>query len=300
MRNDVVLPFRTLGDNSSALNAGQWFTINHDRTDTHYLDPSEGIKEWSYDMPLIVGRELTLHPEAIREELALDGTHASFDLLIIVKTGDIGNRRLLKKIRIQGTDSHQLELEIPLDSSTLCQHITLITSLVLAKDIEGTNAWAPDRKGSRLWEDDITAPIEGSNGRFPMRDIDFNQHHKLPADADWHLDWQPSLTHYSFNSAVSLLLNSAKTDFLERLQAEDEILTRTLMGDIVCEISTHLVMQDNFTDPDEPFPTGSLGQVVSSWLQHAFPGDSLTGIRNKLIHTPNLVNTRLRGITAQL
>jgi len=300
MRKDVVLPFRTISDDSSTLDAGQWFTVNQERTDTHYLDPAQGIKEWSYDMPLTVGREITIDPEAMRSELALEETHASFDLLIILKTGDIGHRRLLRKVRIQGTDTHHLELEIKLDSRTLCQHITLLTSLVLAKDIEGVEAWAPNRKGSRLWEDDITVPIEGSNGRFPMRDIDFNEHHKLPADADWHLDWQPALTHYSFNSAVSLLLNSAKPDFLERLQAEDEILTRTLMGDIVCEISTHLLMQENFTEPDAPFPQGSLGQVATSWLQHAFPSDSFSSIRERFIHQPNIVSTKLRGITAQL
>jgi len=300
MRKDIVLPFRTLSDTSPCFSAGDWYAISKDHTETSYLDPLQGIKEWSYNTPLNTGREFTIDPEAVRSALALEGTHANFEILVILKTGDIGNRSLLKKIKIRGKEPQKLEIEVKLDSRSLCQHITLLTSLVLADNVDGPSAWSPNCKGSRIWEDDISIPIEGSAGRFPMRDIDFHDHHRLPADADWHLDWQPALTHYSFNSAVTLLLNSARPDFLQRLQEEDEILTRTLMSDIVCEITTHLLLQDSFTEPDEPFPHGSLGEVATSWIQQAFPIDSLISIRERYFQSPNLVSTKLRGITAHL
>jgi hypothetical protein len=300
MRKDVVLPFRTLSDSDPCFSAGDWYTVNQDRTETSYLDPSKGIKEWSYDTPLYTGREFRIDPEAVRSALSLEDTHANFEILVTLKTGDIGNRSLLRKIRVRGNETQNHEIEVKLDSRSLCQQITLLTSLVLADSISGASPWSPSRKGSRIWEDDISISIEGSAGRFPMRDIDFNDHHRLPADADWHLDWQPTLTHYSFNSAVTLLLNSAKPDFFQRLQEEDEVLTRTLMSDIVCEISTHLLMQESFTDPDEPFPHGSLGEVATSWIHFAFPGDSLLNVRERYFHSPNLVSTRLRGITALL
>lgn len=300
MRKDIVLPFRTLSADKSAIKPEQWFTFSRDRTDRSLLDRTQGIKGWSYDMPLYVGREISIDPMAVRKTIALGDTHAPFELLVTLDTSVIGNRRILKKIQIQGDDVHTTEIELKLESRALCQHISLVTSLVLAKDVENAPAWAPDRKGSRLWEDETTVSIEGDNSRFPMRDIDFSEHHQLPPDADWHLDWQPTLTHYSFNSAVTLLLNSAKPDFLERLQEQDEILTRTLMGDIVCEITTYLLQQEHFIDPDESFPKGSLGQVVKSWLEHAFPGDSCTEIRERYTHSPNLVSTKLRGITAQI
>ncbi len=300
MRSDIVFPFRTLVDSSPGVVMGKWYSIGQKGTENSFIDPIKGIEGWSYNSPVTFVREFEVECQTVKEQLDLRDSEAKFSILVLGEIGDIGNRRVVKKVEIPDVDCFDHSIEITLDSRLICQYVKLITSLVLSCDLEDVPAWSPSQSGSRLWEDQITIPLEGSKGRFPIRDVDFTEDFRISDAADWHLDWNPRLTHYSFNSAVTLLINSSKPDFIQRLQDEDEIVGRTLMSDVVYEISTCLLMSGDFVDPVEPFPEGSLGQVVSTWFELAFPGASLVEIRQQYKLKPNMVSTAIRSVGARL
>lgn len=300
MSKNVVFPFLTLQEDSKAVRLGEWYFRDPAESSFSRIDLARGISGWSYFMPLSFSRKIDIDGKALIEELELGNSHPEFIVVFSIRTGAMGNRRVVKTLTLKNEENYEGNIEFSVESTELCEQISLITSIVLGKDIEGGDPWIPRRKGSRLWGDEARVILEGSGNRFPMRDIEFSSDHNLPHEADWHLDWRPDLLHYSFSSAVSLLINSEHEDFLERLQKKDEIVLRQLMAGVISEIGTCLISLDTFTEPDEPFQEGSLGAIASAWMSLAFPNSSLSIVQSQYRTRPNFVQTRLRSLASRM
>lgn len=300
MARNVVFPFLTVQEGSKAVYCGEWYFRDPAESRFDRIDLNSGISGWSYFMPLNFSRKIEINWEALKGELGLIEAQPEFIVLFSIRTGTFGYRRVVKRLHLLNEEGYSGNIEFSVESSELCEQISLITSIVLGHDIVGSKPWIPSKKGSRLWSDEARVVLEGSGNRFPMRDIEFGSDQNLPQEADWHLDWRPDLLHYSFSSAVTLLINSENEDFLERLQQKDEIVLRQLIASVVGEIGAFLIGLDAFTDPDEPFPEGSLGAIVSSWISLAFPTLTLSVIQSLYRTRPNLVQTRLRSLASRL
>ncbi|MDA8962361.1 hypothetical protein N9H37_03305 [Congregibacter sp.] len=299
MKKNIVFPYRQIRDGSNAVEVSDWYYSSSSQgDDISWLPSGTGLGDWSYDMPLRIGRELTIDADRLLEELDLSDSHAQFELVHIVKIGNLGMRDLLHREVVRPEGIFKARFEKQLDSSSLCEQLILTSSLTLHSNVDNVPSWAPSSKGSVCWSDETKITLEGHGSRFPMRDISFAKNPRLPANANWHLEWNPSLLHYSFNSAVTLYLNSDKPEFLSKMQDGDEILVEELMAAIINEICGFLLADDDFVSGEQEYPDGTLGGVAKTWLSHALPRQGLASIRDTYIRAPNQIHTALRGLTA--
>ena len=299
IRKNVVLPFTVLRANSSALEAGDWYQ-QQSEYEVIWLEDGGTVEDWSYDAPLRIGREVQIDGPLLLEELDLLGTDASFELLHSLHSSNLNYREVIHRETVDVIGDRRSQALITLDSSRLCERIRLTTSLVLKESLSDVPRWAASSKGSILWQDEVVVDLEGSGSRFPMRDLPFSTQPRIPDGAAWHLEWRPTLLHYSFNSAVTLLLNSEKKDFLERMQAGDEFLVEQVMSAIIGEICAHLLVSEEFAGEESEYPIGSLGAVAQTWLLTSLPGHTIADIKVLYERSPAIVHTALRGLTAEV
>lgn len=299
MRKNVVLPFTVLRSNSSVLEAGDWYQ-QQSESEVIWLEDGGVVNDWSYDTPLRIGREIQINGPSLLEELSLSDTGASFELLHSLHISNLNHRELIHREILDVSGDHRSEALITLDSSRLCERIRLTTFLVLKEELPDVPRWAASYRGSRLWQDETVLDLEGSGSRFPMRDLPFSGESRLPDSAAWHLEWRPTLLHYSFNSAVTLLLNSERKDFLEKVQAGDELLVEQVMSAIIGEICAHLLRSDEFVAEESEYPDGSLGAVARRWLLGSLPDRTIAEIKVLYEQSPATVHTALRGLTAEV
>lgn len=296
MRKNVVFPFKVIRPDSEALTAGQWFRTNKNRTNDRLLESGDGLEDWSYDTPLHLGREISLDLEAIAHDIGLIESSPSFELIHTIKISSLGIRKCLHKRQLPYERKvHDLFIG-RLDSESLCEEITLSSSIVLGHDLQDVASWAPSRKGSICWQDETRIHLEGYGSRFPMQDIPFSEQHALANGANWHLDWRPGLLHYSFNSAVTLYLNSEKPNFLIRIQTGDEQLIEEVMASVMAQICGFLLIHTEEFDDEHEFPEGSLGKIAQGWLLSALPGQTLREIKSEFERMPARVHTALRAL----
>lgn len=300
MRKNVVLPFRSVRNGSDAVRAGSWYQHSGQTNVPKWLAHGDHIDDWSYDAPLSLGREIRFDSETLLDELDLQDCEPIFELLHIARISSLGLRQILHRETLELSSNHTSRFEVILDSNKLCEEVGLSSSLVLKETLKGAPPWSPSTRGAICWGDDTKITLEGSGSRFPMQERAFSQHHKLPNSAAWHLDWRPGLLHYSFNSAVTLLLNSERTEFFKRIQEGDEILVEQVMSAITGEICAHLLAVEDFIRDDVGYPEGSLGFVVRTWLLQAMPGKSLADIGRAYDISPSGVHTALRGLAGRL
>jgi len=299
MRRNVVLPFKFLRTGSKAIRQGKWFQ-KRSEPDISWLENGGAIDDWSYDSPLSLGRVISVDGPTLLEELDLAGTSASIELIHSLHVSNMGQRELLFREELDLGGVHKSQMLKAVDSSRLCERIRLVTSIILKDTLGAAPRCAASSAGSILWQDETMLQLEGEGSRFPMRDLPFSSLYKLPNNASWHLEWRPALLHYSFNSAVTLLLNSERNEFFEKIQSGDQLVIEQVMSSITGEICARLLRDDDFIEEETDYPEGSLGAVARSWLMYGFPGMSLAEIRREYDHSPAIVHTALRGMSAEM
>lgn len=300
MRKNIVLPYRFIRSSSSAVRAGDWHRNDIQSGDASWLLNGSAIEDWSYDTPVKIGREIKFDAELLLEELGFSDSNALFEIIHIVKISSLRFRKILHREVISLSQNHLSQFTATLDSNELCEELILVSLLVLKENTHGTSTCSPSARGMICWSDETRIVLEGSGSRFPMQELQFSKHHRLPGTATWHLEWRPALLHYSFNSAVTLMLNSEQKDFFERIQGGDEVVIQQMMSSITGEICSHLLEDEDFASEDIDYPDGSLGYVVRSWLFQSMPGKSLSDIRATYRQSPALLHTALRGLTARI
>lgn len=300
MSRKISFPFRTVREDSEALRLGGWFVYTSNPSERFWLEPGAGIPNWSYDTKLNIGRELSIDFDGLLGELGISGAEAEFELVHTIKISSLGQRRLLSRMDIRkdkivpsSTAVHTLE------GHDLCEEITLCSTLVLKSNLSNVEPWAVSKSGSTCWSDETRILLEGFGSRFPMRDVSFSGSLRLASEANWHLQWSPGMLHYSFNSAVTLLLNADNPEFIGKMQNKDPNLTEEVMGSIMVQICDSALKDEDALDVDSDFPDGSLGAVTKSWLLAALPGRSLSDIKAEFQRSPALVYTALRALAVR-
>lgn len=297
IRKNVVLPFTVLRAGTKVLEAESWYQ-ERAHSEVSWLEDGGAINDWSYDTSLGIGREIQIDGPSLIEELDLCDTGASFELLHSLHISNLHTRRLMHRETVDVTGDYISKAFFFVESSTLCERIKLTSSLVLKENLRSAPRWAASIRGSICWQDETTLDLEGSGSRFPMRDLPFTSQHRLSDNASWHLEWRPTLLHYSFNSAVTLLLNSERTDFFDRIQAGDDVIIDQVMSAITGEICAHLLGSEDFTEEEVDYPDGSLGAVARQWLLNCLPGRTIADIKILYQQSPATVHTALRGLTS--
>lgn len=297
MRKNVVMPYKTLRPRSNAVKPEPWYVIRVDK-DPAPIESGDSIEDWSYDTSLGVSRNIEINYSKLLRELDLENSGASFEILHMLQVGTLGQRRLLHREVLETEELLQSRAQLTLEGNRLCERIVLSSRIVLASSVSGVPSWVASGRGAIVWQDDTDISLEGFGSRFPMRAIPFSEVPRLDRTAPWHLEWSAALLHYSFNSAVTLLLNSERKDFLEKVKAEDKVVMEQMVSGFMSEICAHVLSSEEFLRSGSEFSEGSLGAVARGWITNAMPGMSVQEAKAKYEMFPSEFHTALRGLAA--
>lgn len=249
------------------------------------------LSDWDSARDLRLQRLLTTDLDLAADILSMQIDDGALELVVRIGTG-IGNmpRRMLASSR---RPLSRIEPTIVVGETvsgrSLSQRL-FVETLVLLRRPSNPSPLSPCRPGLRLWSDQLDLRLEGEEPRFPMEAISFIDRFsgRPEAYAPWLLHWTPGNLHRDFGGSVRLYLNSDRTDLTERLLAGDRATTQVVLADIMTQILSTALRQDDFERVAAVADPCSIAGRASFWISLAFPGQDIAAVRSILDLRPSI------------
>ncbi|MBK4995216.1 hypothetical protein IAE39_003390 [Pseudomonas sp. S37] len=274
----VALPFLTLSDDSVVLS--DW-TIGEPGEPRFPL--GEILEDWDYEKDLEVGVDITIDLDQAALDLALDATSLKLAAVLVVGTGAGSLPRVTHNacIKILDRDETSVRLETALAGHTLSSQLYLEVRILLDGPTASGNQLSPRFKGAKLWHTDLRVLIEDSGGsRFPIELTSFTDSFQgMPEqNAPWYVQWDPSNFHADFGGNVRLYVNADIEEIAQRFVDGDRLLLQAIVADVMTQMITTALDQENEDDFLVSFEEGSIGQQTRIWIETAFSGQNRQSI----------------------
>jgi hypothetical protein len=183
-----------------------------------------------------------------------------------------------------GVLGSDLQLVLDMPGHLLASEVMLETSLFLAvPQAAGRPPLAPSIAGSILWKSQAKLVLEGRGARFPVEVMDFARSGWLPANAAWHLDWNPESPEATFLAGVRLFLNSAHPAVARAInptihtEADNNVLS-AMYFDLGRQMVLGMLGNSDFVADPQTHGKGSLGYHALALIRRLFPGEALDAL----------------------
>jgi len=261
------------------ISAGSWLVKRNDVDDRIPLEMA--FSSWDYNISFDLHRRIALKPLDIFKQCGL-GDDSILKLIVTVSTAGGALRRDVFSSEIEASDEVVKDLDISIEGTLLKGDLILKTMLVIKSAPEVRLPFSPKQSGSILWNDSFVAPLEGSLSRLPMTTLDFTKFRKGIANAPWMLQWNPLELELNAAANLRLYLNSARPDILEQVRNCSKTICSFMIVDLVRQILTRLIIEDEFDGRPDSWPEHSLGRMASDWFASIFPDQTVPVIRERL------------------
>jgi hypothetical protein len=265
-------------------------------------DFRDGAGHWDYAAGLEIACSFGWRPSEIFEQAGLTSLLDSSRVAVILSTGNTlqtGRRFVATDLPIADLNSDPTELRLALTSAQLCGRLN--ATLVIycnGGSIDGLQI----RRGSILYREEASLPLEGDLASFPVRAISFSE--SGLGEGLWLVDVSAESPTDPVLATVTLLLNSDRADFISRLRSgEDQLLRWIIRADVIATVLTSCLLNEELGyDNLEEYPEGSLGAVVGTWLR----GLGVEGLaacmrfREEVRREPGLLRQRCQKLSAAL
>jgi len=274
----IALPFLTLSDDSVLLS--DW-TIGE--PDQPRFPLAETLEDWDYEKNLEIGVEVTVDLDRAALDLSLDATSLKLAAVLVVGTGAGSLPRVTHHacIRILDLENTCVRLEATLAGHTLSSQLYFEIRILLHGPVTSGNQLSPRFKGARLWQTDLRVLIEdGGGSRFPIELTSFTDSFQgMPEqNAPWYVQWDPSNFHADFGGNVRLYVNADIGEVAQRFADGDQLLLQAIVADVMTQMITTALDQENEDDFLASFEEGSIGQQTRVWIETAFKGQNYQSI----------------------
>ncbi|UZJ61727.1 hypothetical protein OKW98_08425 [Pseudomonas sp. KU26590] len=297
----IALPFLTLSDDSVALSEWTIGELGQPR-----FPLAEILEDWDYEKDLEIGVEVTVDLHQASLDLALDAASLKLAAVLVVGTGAGSLPRVTHYacIKIIDRGNTSVRLEATLAGHTLSSQLHLEIRILLDGPIASGSQLSPRFKGAKLWRTDLRVLLEdGGESRFPIELTSFTDSFQgMPEqNAPWYMQWDPSNFHADFGGNVRLYVNSDNEEIAHRFVDGDRILLQAIVADVMTQMITTALDQENEDDFLVTFEQGSIGQQTRVWIETAFSGQnrqSISAMRRNYpgrFHASILAAAELRG-----
>lgn len=258
------------------------------------------LPHFDYSTALSASRQVSLNFEGLADALHVDPASLTVKLCIFVGTGGARlerSRRLVFSSELT-LDHTAVPIEVAIESQDVSGSLHLTTELVLISSGQGPSRLSPRRPGSRLWSDSFRVEVEPTQPRFPMEAVSFcRMLDDGPTDSLWYLDWSPAGWDRDFASAVRLYLNEDNSEFVEAVHQANETVIRMIMTAVALQLIRTALASDLFSLDGTVHPQASVGAVVETWIEQAFPGQSIESVATLASHDPARFEAAVAAMT---
>lgn len=287
MNRRVAFPFLTLSE--SAVDAETWsLSLN----DSEWQTVSEFLPDWNPSSMIRLRRRVRVDPKVATQDLCLDASDLCLSVGVCLGTGQGRLPRLIffRECHTLELDIWEVEFEVEVRGDALSSVLDIFTQITLASAASTVGPLSPQRFGDRLWTDRIRIRLEGEEPRFPIEiaDISVLLDDTAAVLAPWYLHWSPRDWSRDFHGAMRLYLNSARADFIAKIEGEDPHMLQLLMADVMGQVCERLIMDPEAAELFGAPEPGSLGAQASSWLRKAWPDRDVSFMRSLLESRPGM------------
>ena len=279
-----ALPFLTLDDNS--IICSPWHILGEQGASN--ILPKV-LDHWDYARDLSLARSITVDATRAARNLAIEDSDLKLNLVVRTGTGAGILPRVFIDTQVLSIAAGKTSMEVGLDvvGRSLSRRLFLECTIVLAREAAG-GPLSPRLPGSKLWRDVLDVVLEGDEPRFPVEAISFSkQFSGRPEEhALWYLLWSPFSLQLEFAGGVRLYLNSDNEGFIKRMVDRDLLTLRAVVSDVMAQMISAAVVQDGYEDLLDGYEVHSVGNQIAQWLKRAFPGQSVSAVREVLAHRP--------------
>ncbi|MCW6531333.1 hypothetical protein NED98_13880 [Sphingomonas sp. MMSM20] len=281
----IAFPFLTL--DQTAISPEPWVLLDGG------LETPIGdawLPDWDAARDLRLRRLVTTDLDRAADLLSMPIDDGVLELVTRIGTG-IGNmpRRIIATSKLPLT---RMEPTIVIDEvvpgHSLSQRLLVDTLVILRQPREGSPL-SPDLAGSKLWSDQLDLRLEGEEPRFPMEAVSFLERFagRPEAYAPWLLHWTPGNLHRDFGGSVRLYLNRDRADVTDRLLAGDRATTQVVLADVMTQIISVSLRQNDFERLAEEADPCSIAGRAAHWIGLAFPGQDIAAVRSMIDLRPS-------------
>jgi hypothetical protein len=288
-----------------------YLTIPQEKVEVHAWEFPDGkslgpwVEEWDPGRDLQISTIITLDPLEARSFCGM-GKDAKLDLVATWRASGTTLRGRGGLIHIPATKKGQQEFRVTLEvpGHEISGRLELRTSIVLVDPGKGGKELSATHPGSILWIHQVMTDLEGGRPMFPICAVSFATVNGWSPDALWVLEWGPSSVDLfsQFSAEVRLYLNSdhpafpafSRTD--RRGDQSDEGIRSALLHDLAADLINVAMDRAEEIDGDE-FPSGTIGKVLSSLIDHTFDGMNATQVVERRKVHPGWFSTRLQAST---
>lgn len=296
MRGNTAFPFITIPD--ELVEFSPWMAGTKDEP----LHPAASILEnWDYARDLEVRCGVTLSPEKIANQLQIPLDQLSLEIVMRAGTGKgrFPRRVWVLDRMVMSSGTEAIQMRGLLNSSKLSARLHLECSIFLASVPTGGQLVSPVKPGSRLWSSayDILLEDDGDS-RFPMESMSFRSTFSgQPYEsAPWYFCWLPGDYEMDFAGATRLYVNMDKVAMHQRIVDGDSIILQPVVYDVISQILSGAVNDENFWNGIHSYPEGSVGGQARNWLELAFPDKPMASIKTLLQMDPGAFNAAILSV----
>lgn len=296
MSRSAAYPFLTLDE--GAVFAEPWMLSIDGRPEREL---EKWLGDWDYRSRIRLRRRLRLDWEEAADQLQIPMSQLSLSALVTEGTGlgTVPQRQFHLAPLPMTNVTPDILIEHEPDSSQLSHRLHLATSVVLAKVSAVRGRLSPTMAGARVWSDVADTRLEGEEPRFPMEVVSFTAMFgsKVAASkAPWFLQWTPGDLNRDLHGAIRLYLNGDRKDFVDRIISGDAILIQAMLADVISQLIERSISESDDYSELKYCEPGSIGEALMSWINQAWPGESLTAIRSNIEFQPGRMRAAMLAV----
>lgn len=239
---------------------------------------ADEVAAWDYLAELTLSAVLEVDADALRTACHL-GDRSK---LRVVVTATSSTTKMRGPITVVPVTPGPIALDVRMLGHELGGRLALDT-LVVASDIERTDALSPRAKGSILWRDRRATWLEGESARFPTDVADFGGAPFFTPGALWYLDLRSDDLDASALGGVRLVLNENHPAMARVLagdaSAEAYATLSALRWDVARQLVGAALDSDEFVERGGVFEEEALGSMLAAVLALHWPGESPRALR---------------------
>lgn len=287
----VTRPYLVVPDSMVTLSPPHGWELQREGAEPENVDDKGILAAWDTELRFTLRRKFNVTGD-IHGVLGLDATR---EIRLVTRLGTARglDSRIVHEEIITPSESSVL-VEICPDGRTLASEVSLTTALVLGQGASTENPLAPQDAGDRVWETGWSARIEGGRARLPLEPITFSGtwHAHGISHALFHVE-VADFPELEFEQAVCVYLNTDFPEFVRAIEASsapetailwDGVLRRT----IASGLASHF-------ESATPWPDGSLGLQVDTWLNGIFPGVGREAVSRIRIEDPSRFEAQIQS-----
>lgn len=248
------------------------------RTPSGALPLSDDFPGWDYQAVIDISARVEVDLDEVRTACHL-GSGTRLQLVVSASSTSTKVRGLVAVVPVS---TPSVSLDATMQGHELGGKL-VVDTLLVATNIERSDALSPRLAGSILWRSRKTSWLEGEGSRFPTEVADLGAAPFLTPGALWFVDVRLDDLDASALGSVRLVLNESHPAVARLLAGDSAPETTAMMSALQWDVARQLVLRalecDEFVERSDGFEEDTLGAMLLNVLSIHWPGESPRSLR---------------------